>query len=175
MRPPVTARIPRWVNVSQASSWGVDTGRYRAHAKTQTVLQRWGEPEVKCFQEKKKKRVKSGDKSNNSQCKQQRRLAGSLHAKIGLLVLTRTIHTPERNTGDMRAMLGPGVIEHLHTLYSHLSIHAKPPAEDAGTGYLLSFVRAFHFMVSGKLSAVTQIDGNLLLTSADTDRTIQIE
>lgn len=179
MRPPVTARIPRWVNVSQASSWGVDTGRHRAHAKkTQTVLQRRGEAEVKCFQEKKikkNKRVKSGDKSNKSQCKQQRRLAGSLHAKLGLLVLTRTIHTPERNTGDMRAMLRPGVIEHLHTLYSHLSIHAKPPAEDAGTGYLLSFVRVFHFMVSGKLSAVTQIDGNLLLTSADNDRTIQIE
>lgn len=76
------------------------------------------------------------------------------------------MHTPERNTGDMRAMLRPGVIEHLHTLYSHLSIHAKPPAEDAGTGYLLSFVT---------LSVVTQIDGNLLLTSTDTDRTIQIE
>lgn len=67
------------------------------------------------------------------------------------------------------------MIEHLHTLYSHLSIHAKPPAEDAGKSYLLSFVRVFHFMVSGKLSAVTQIDGNLLLTSADNDRTIQIE
>lgn len=152
MRPPATACIPRWVNVSQASSWGVDTGRHRAHAKTQTVLQRWGEPEVKCFQEKKKKkkRVKSGDKSNSSQCKQQRRLAGSLHAKIGVLVLTRTIHTPERNTGDMRAMLRPGVIERLHTLYSHLSIHAKPPAEDAGTGYLLSFVHILYFMVLGE-------------------------
>lgn len=149
-----------------------DTGLTRKYKQfcSGGANQRWS-----ASRKKKKKRVKSGDKSNNSQCKQQRRLAGSLHAKIGLLVLTRTIHTPERNTGDMRAMLRPGVIEHLHTLYSHLSIHAKPPAEDAGTGYLLSFVRVFHLMVSGKLSAVTQIDGNLLLTSADTDRTMQIE
>lgn len=79
---------------------------------------------------------------------QERRLAGSLPARIELLVLTCTIHTPERNTRGMRATVKSGVIEHLHTLYSHLSIHAKPSAEDAGAIYLLSFVCVFDFMVS---------------------------
>lgn len=42
---------PRWVNVSQTSSPGVDTGRHRAHMKIKTVLQQRGESEVKCFRE----------------------------------------------------------------------------------------------------------------------------
>ncbi len=37
-------------------------------------------------------------------------------------------------------MVEVGLIEHLHTLYSHLSIHAKPPVEYAVDIYLLSFV-----------------------------------
>ncbi len=95
---------PRWVNVLQASSWGVDTGRSR------------GKPEVKRFREK---RGKQGTQCSSSQCKycceEERRLAGSLPARIELLVLTRTIHTPQRITGDTRAMVKARLIEHLHT------------------------------------------------------------
>ncbi len=40
-------------------------------------------------------------------------------------------------------MVKAGVIEHLHTLYSHLSIHAKPSAECAVAIYLLSFICLF--------------------------------
>lgn len=73
--------------------------------------------------------VNRGHKAAAKQCKycskKERRLAGSLPVRIELLVLTCIIPTPERNTGDMRAMVKAGVIEHLHTMYSHLSIHAR--------------------------------------------------
>lgn len=38
------------------------------------------------------------------------------------------------------AVVKAGMIEHLHTLYSHLSIHAEPSAEYAVAIDLLSFV-----------------------------------
>lgn len=65
------------------------------------------------------------------------RLTGSLPARIELLVLTCTI--PQKGI-LRRAMVKPGVIEHLHTLYSHLSIHVNPFRECAVVIYLLPFV-----------------------------------
>lgn len=50
-----------------------------------------------------KNMVKMMHKRVSEQCKQDMRLAGSLPTRIGLLVLTRTMHThrKKRNTGDI--------------------------------------------------------------------------
>lgn len=54
-------------------------------------------------EKKKKNMVKMMHKRVGEQCKQDTRLAGSLPPRIGLLVLTRTMHTrrKKRNTGDI--------------------------------------------------------------------------
>lgn len=49
----------------------------------------------------------------------------SLPARVQHLVLTRTMHTPDRKTEDMRVLVQAGVMEHRHTMYSHLSLHAR--------------------------------------------------
>lgn len=77
---------------------------------------------------------------------------GSLPASTELLVLTCMVHTPERNPRDMRVMVEPGVIKHLHTLYSNLSMHAKPSTEDAGIIYLLSFVCVIHPIILAEMT-----------------------
>lgn len=52
-------------------------------------------------------------------------LEGSLPRRTERLVLTCRTHTPEWSTHDMREMVKPGVIKHLHTLHHHLTMHAK--------------------------------------------------
>lgn len=61
----------------------------------------------------------------------------------------------------MRVTWKPGVIERLRALYSHLSTHAKFSCRDEAV---------CSPFVPGKRAAVTQIDGNSPLTSADNNR-----
>lgn len=83
------------------------------------------------LQGKKKRVTMMVQKSRRAVQTEERRLAGSLPARIGLLVLTRTMHTPpptrekKEHGRHMRATSEPGVIERFQTSYSHLSTHAK--------------------------------------------------
>lgn len=118
-----------------------------------------------------KNMVKMMHKRVSEQCKQDMRLAGSLPTRIGLLVLTRTMHThrKKRNTGDIWGQRWRlewlNASKRCTVTWAHTQ---SPPATFAGTRLFArllstSFCRA----VSGKRGAVAQIDDNFLLTSAD--------
>lgn len=115
-----------------------------------------------------------------AQCKQETRLAGSLPREDRTSCFDTHNAYPQKKKREhgrhMRATSKPGVIERLQTLYSHLSTHAKSSCNicwDEAVCRLLS--TSVCCAVPGKRGAVTQIDDNFLLTSADNNRAAEAE
>lgn len=104
---------------------------------------------------------------------------GSLPVRIERLVLTCRIHTPAWNTRDTRAIMKSGVIEDLHTLYHHLSIHAKPSKEDVGSHLFtirLSFLHCGHMEVlcDDTNRANSNQISDVVMKATNTERQLQL-